>query len=85
MARSRKPFKAVSHVAEMIKITASQTPNLCTKVAKIRLREKSNMQGCLGEQGGRKREMKMGWKRKSLGNGEKREQNKFSMYKRVAG
>lgn len=58
-------------------LTASQTPNLGTKVAEIGLREKSNMQGCLGEQGGRKREMKMGWKRTSLVNGEERTKEVF--------
>lgn len=47
VARSRKPFHAVSHTAEMIKTTASEIPSLGTKVAKMGLREKSNMQCCL--------------------------------------
>lgn len=37
-----KPFQAMSHVDEMIEITASQIPNLGTKVAKMGPREKSN-------------------------------------------
>lgn len=34
VVRSRKPFQAVSHVAEMIKVTASQIPNFGYKGSK---------------------------------------------------
>lgn len=68
VVRSIKPFPAVSHVAEMIKITASQIPNLGTKIRKWDQDRKVTCRVVyLGEQETRKREMKVGWKRASLG------------------
>lgn len=53
VVRSRKSFQSVSYMSEMIEITASEMPSSGTKVAKIGLREKSNVQGWLFGRTGR--------------------------------
>lgn len=75
VARSRKPFQAVSHVAEII--NSITDTKFGYKGSRNWTKREKDMQGCLGEQGGRKREMKMGWKRTSLGNGEERTKEVF--------